>query len=90
MTISSRPRSSRRRVTGILPQIAFARGACGGLARILIPSALNTASKDLAYWPGRSLIENLTEVARWPRSIRKLRAAWVVQAPSGLAVMPAR
>jgi hypothetical protein len=30
----------------ILSQIAFALGACGGLARILIPSAVNTASKE--------------------------------------------
>jgi hypothetical protein len=26
-------------------------------------------------WPARSLIRNLAEAARWPRSIRKLRAA---------------
>ena len=31
----------------ILSQIAFALGACGGLARILMPSAVNTASKEL-------------------------------------------
>jgi len=29
----------------ILSQIAFALGACGELARILMPSAVNTASK---------------------------------------------
>src|SRR5271166_5456063 len=40
--------------------------------------------------PARSLIRNLTEAARWLRSIRKLRAACVVHAPSGCAVMPAR
>ena len=59
-----------------------ALGACGGLARILMPTAVNTASKELVNWPVRSLIRNLTEVARWPRSIRKLRAAFSV---SGLA-----
>lgn len=48
------------------------------------------ASKELVNWPARSLIRNLTEVARWPRSIGKLRAACVVHAPSGLAVTPAR
>jgi hypothetical protein len=74
----------------ILSQIAFALGACGELARILMPSAVNTASKAPVNWPARSLIRNLTEVARWPRSIRMLRAAWVVHAPSGFAVMPAR
>src|SRR5207237_6288917 len=46
----------------------FALGACGGLARILIPSAVNTASKELVNWPARSLIRNLTEVARCPRA----------------------
>ena len=74
----------------ILSQIAFALGACGGLARNLIPSPVNTASKELVNWPARSLIRNLTVAARWPRSIRRLRAACVVHAPSGLAVMPAR
>jgi hypothetical protein len=39
----------------------FALGACGGLARILIPSAVNTASKAPVNWPARSLIRNLTE-----------------------------
>src|SRR5512142_2444672 len=62
----------------ILSQIAFALGACGGLARILMPSAANTASKELVNWPARSLIRNLTEIARCPRSIRTLRAACVV------------
>jgi hypothetical protein len=64
-------------------------GACGGLARISMPSAVNTASKEPVNWPARSLIRNLTEATRRPRSIRRLRAACVVQAPSGLAVMPA-
>ena|ERR1019366_5991312 len=32
---------------------------------------------------------NLIDAARWPRSIRTLRAACVVHAPSGLAVMSA-
>src|ERR1035441_1678626 len=70
-------------------QIAFALGACGGLARILMPSAVNTAPKAPVNWPARSLIRNLTEAARCPRSIRTLRAACVVHAPPGLAVMPA-
>ena len=45
----------------------FALGACGGLARILTPSAVNTASKEPVNWPARSLIRNLIGVARWPR-----------------------
>src|ERR1017187_7610752 len=65
-----------------LSQMAFALGACGGLARILIPSAVNTASKASVNWPARSLIRNLTEAARCPRSIRTLRAACVVHAAS--------
>ena len=36
------------------------------------------------------LIRNLTEALSWPRSIRKLRAACAVHAPSRFAVMPAR
>jgi flavin-dependent amine oxidoreductase len=65
-------------------------GACGGLASTLMPSAVSTASKELLNWPARSLIRNLTVTARWPRSIRRLRAACVVHEPSGFAVMPAR
>jgi hypothetical protein len=38
----------------ILSQIAFALGACGGLATILMSSAVNTASKELVNWPARS------------------------------------
>ncbi len=73
-----------------LSQIAFALGGCGGLARILMPSAVKTAPEEPVNWPARSLIKNLTDAARWPRSIRKLRAACAVHAPSGWAVMPAR
>ena len=36
--------------TVILSQMAFALGACGGLARILMPSAMNTASKKSVNW----------------------------------------
>ena len=58
---------SRRRVLIILSQIAFALGACGGLATILMPSAVSTVSKEPVNWPARSLIRNLTKV---PRSMR--------------------
>jgi hypothetical protein len=58
-------------------------GACGGLARILMPSAVKTASEESVNWPARSLIRNLTGVARWPGFIRKLRAACVARAPPG-------
>jgi hypothetical protein len=56
----------------------------------LMPSAVNTASKEPVNWPARSLIRNLIEAARGPRSVRRLRAAWVVHTPLGFAVMPAR
>jgi hypothetical protein len=54
LTISTRSKSSRRRVPMILSQIALALSACGGQARILVPSAVNTASKELVNWPARS------------------------------------
>jgi hypothetical protein len=47
----------------ILSQIVFALGACGGLATILMPSAVKAASKEPVNWPARSLITNLTVVA---------------------------
>jgi len=40
-------------------EIAFARGARGGLAAILMPSAVNTASKELA---GLGLIDPYQEL----------------------------
>jgi hypothetical protein len=44
----------RRKVPIILSQIAFALGAREGLARILMPSAWNTPSKEAVNWPARS------------------------------------
>jgi hypothetical protein len=90
LMIGTRSESSRRRVAVILSQIAFAAGAGGGLARILMPSAVSTVSEELVNWPARSLIGNLTEVACWPGPVRRLRAACVVHALSGGAVVPAR
>jgi hypothetical protein len=43
----------------IRSQIAFALGACGGLAGILVLSAVNTAPEELVNWLARSLIRNL-------------------------------
>jgi len=45
-------------------------GRLRGRARTLMPSAANRASKESVNWPARSLIRNLTEAVRWPRSIR--------------------
>src|SRR5438874_1929561 len=47
--------------------MAFALGACGGLVRILMPSAVNTASEEPVNWPARPLIRYLTAVVRWSR-----------------------
>jgi len=57
--IGTRSESSRRRVPLILSLIAFAAGAGGKLARILMPSAVNTVPEELVYWLGRSLIGEL-------------------------------
>jgi hypothetical protein len=73
--ISTRSKSSRRRVPTSRSQIAFALGACGGQARILMPPAVNTASKELVNWPARSLIKNLTEAARCWQTRQPLPAA---------------
>ena len=54
--ISNRSKASRRGVPIILSQIAFALGAYGRAGRILMPSAVNTASKELVNLPARSLI----------------------------------
>jgi len=57
--IGTRSESSRRRVPLILSLIAFAAGAGGELARILMPWAVNTVPEELVYWLGRSLIGEL-------------------------------
>ena len=52
-----------------------------------IPAASNTASKTGEYWPAPSWITNRNLSGR---SMRRLRAAWVVHATVGLVVIPAR
>jgi len=90
LTISTRSRTSRRRGADDL----FAdRVRSGRLRRAgQDPDALGGEHgvEGAVNWPARSLIRNLTEAPRCPRSIRKLRAACVARAPSGCAVMPAR
>jgi hypothetical protein len=71
VTISSRPGTSRRRVAVTGSQMAFALGACGGLATIVMPPAGKTAPKLAVNWPARSLIRNLAPVVRGPGSVRK-------------------
>ena len=71
----SRPESSRRTVPVIGAQAAFPAGGCGGLRTILLPAAVTTAPQESVNCPARSLIRNLTQAARWPGSVRKVRAA---------------
>jgi hypothetical protein len=59
----------------ILSQMAFALGACGGLARILMPSAWNTTSKEpvsVTFVGGDALGDALVRVgcqkSAWPVS----------------------
>jgi hypothetical protein len=54
LVVDMRSRSSRRRVPTALSRIAFALGACGGLSRISMSSALKTASKVRVYLVSRS------------------------------------
>jgi hypothetical protein len=85
--IRARSESSGRRVAVIFSRIAFAAGACGGLARILMPSAVSTVSEGLVSWPARSLTGNLAEVACWPRPrqgvARRLRCPRSVRVRGG-------
>src|SRR5689334_1214721 len=67
-----------------LSQLAFAVGARGGRAGILTACAWNTASQEVVNWPARSPIRNVAEAARRPRSMGKLRAAWVVPGAVGV------
>jgi hypothetical protein len=67
-------------------QIAFARGAAGGLVRIWMPSAAETASNARVNRESRSRSRNVIVVARSVRSLSRVRTAWVVYAPVGCAV----
>jgi hypothetical protein len=55
-----------------------------------MPSAAKTASNPLVNRESRSRSRNFRVVARSPRSISRLRAAWVVHAPLGCALTPTR
>src|SRR5918998_4348383 len=66
------------------------RGARTGVRRMRMPLLVKTASKTPVNLLSRSRIKNLKLAARSPRSIKKLRACWAIQAPLGFAVMPRR
>ncbi len=69
--------------------MAFARGALTGVLMILMPSDAKTASKDEVNLVSRSRMRNLAGVVRSARSKQRLRACWVTQPLTGLAVTPA-
>lgn len=62
-------------------------GARGGVVIGSIPEPSNTVSKAGEYWPAPSWTTNRNGLSTL---VRKFRAAWVVQAPVGVAVFPAR
>jgi hypothetical protein len=80
----------RRSVPISRSQIAFARGALGGRVRIRMPSAAKTASNVLVNRESRTRKRKLMVVTRSPRFIRRFHTAWVVHAPVGCTVTPAR
>lgn len=60
----------------------------GGVLMTVTSSEVKTASNAGVYLVSRSRMRNRKEAARSPRSMTRLRAAWVVQAPVGWAVTP--
>jgi hypothetical protein len=98
-TIRTLSRSSRRKIPIMRSQIAFARGAPGGLVRIWMPSAVKTASN--ASGPGVAVPEQKrdggdavgevhSEVAGGLRSPRpgRVRAHPDQMRPAGVARLP--
>ena len=82
-TIRIRSGSSRCSVPARRSQIAFARGAHGGVLMISLASASNTASNIVVYFVSRSPIRNRSSSSRSPRFIARFRACWAIQLPSG-------
>jgi hypothetical protein len=66
----------------------FARGDRTGVLITHVPFPAKTSSNVAVNLLSLSRIRNLNRPARSPRSIRRLRACWVVQAPAGCAVTP--
>jgi hypothetical protein len=84
LVIKRRSSSSRRTVPTKRWQIAFPRSASGGVLTIWMLMAANTASKAAVNLLSRSRIRNRKR--RWAssRSMSRLRACWVSQAPVGV------
>ena len=85
----TRSKHSRRMVPTKRSAMPFARGARTGVLTILTSSAAKTASKEAVNFMSRSRIRNLAAAAYSPSSIEMLRAVWVTQSVTGLAVTPA-
>jgi hypothetical protein len=68
-------------------QIAFMRGVCTAVRRILVPAAWKTASNETVKFDPRSRSRNLMPSNRSPRMRERLRerlrACWVVHSPVG-------
>jgi hypothetical protein len=80
LTISSRPETSRRRVPIILSQIAFALGACGGLARILMPSAWLALLPRSDNDKNTEILVLRHQIAVLQRQVRSPRPSWADRA----------
>jgi hypothetical protein len=68
--------------------MALARGACNGVLMMRISVAVNTASNAAVNLASRSRMRNRNRLAVSSRSMARLRACWVSQAPVGWAVTP--
>jgi hypothetical protein len=71
-------------------QIAFVRGAVGGLVRIWMSVAVKTASNAVVNRESCFRSRNFTLVAGSAGSLSRVRAAGVVHAPVGCALTPSR
>jgi len=86
--VGHRSVSSVRTVHASRSAYALARGHRGGIFTTAMPASARTASNAAVYCPARSRTSVLNAVVRSPRFMCRLGAAWLVQAPSGLAVTP--
>jgi hypothetical protein len=66
--------------------IALARGACTGVLMMRMSGVVKTASNAAVNLASRSRIRNRMRCPASLRSMSRLRACWVSQAPVGWAV----
>jgi hypothetical protein len=64
-------------------RVAVRPGVRGGILTMSMPSEVKTASKAAVNFESRLRIRKRKALTRSPRSIRRLRAAWVVQSAVG-------